>query len=793
MVTAYSRKTSVVDVPRLGKDENDYFGIDNYSNSLTEFIRYSDTPITIAIQGEWGSGKTSLMNNVNDQLCGSTGDFHSVWVNTWEYSLLTHERKTLVNVVTKMLDETVNVIGSTENVITKQLSEQLTLGLEEGKEKKERFLKSLRGIKSASKSLKNNAPAILNTMLQLGIQTGIQTGLETLGVDPSMIGSLNPIPINTTEDQSKEQQQESTESSTTVININALKNDIRNVINEFLEINKEKKGFVFFIDDLDRLEPSVAVDILEVLKNIFTIENCIFILAIDYEVIVKGLQTKFGERSDTNEREFRSFFDKIIQVPFTMPVSSYKIDSFLIDKLSDIRYFEGKGIDIENFIPKIREIVELSVGQNPRSLIRLINSLSLNKIINNNISKNTNLEYEEVLHITLVCLQTAFPKIYDLLKYEPSFKDWDVEELMHFNNYMYIVNFDTVPKLGYTKENWQKVLYKICENDSFLNGEFTKIVRVMLKILEIIPEEKDFGQVITEMLTKSAVTDLSKNVESNAVKIGEYVKTTFEELVNSLEISPAIIQNLLDLKYSKDTFGLNYPFLKEIDESISISSQAKVNGNNRYWIKFFEIEGKKYLVCSQWYKNMTADFEIWVKRLKNSNITGQTILENNCYLTGYNVYSDDRLMSVWAVRTDENKYFNREVTIINSSEIKEVDSIAIRKELQEELIKERLRLLFEEHLVTINSFDKSYIRIFCPSSNPLLALAYEIEDKLKVGTIRRIARDLSTMTNLDEKESTKQIYKSIKKVLSENSGGSYTNFVEKCEGKLNSIFIELES
>lgn len=43
-----------------------------------------------------------------------------------------------------------------------------------------------------------------------------------------------------------------------------------------------------------------------------------FVLAIDYDVVIKGLKPKFGELTDANEREFRSFFDKIIQLPFSM-------------------------------------------------------------------------------------------------------------------------------------------------------------------------------------------------------------------------------------------------------------------------------------------------------------------------------------------------------------------------------------------------------------------------------------------------------------------------------------------
>lgn len=41
------------------------------------------------------------------------------------------------------------------------------------------------------------------------------------------------------------------------------------------------KRFLIFIDDLDRLDPTIAVMILELLKNIFNINHCVFILAIN--------------------------------------------------------------------------------------------------------------------------------------------------------------------------------------------------------------------------------------------------------------------------------------------------------------------------------------------------------------------------------------------------------------------------------------------------------------------------------------------------------------------------------
>ena len=59
-------------------------------------------------------------------------------------------------------------------------------------------------------------------------------------------------------------------------------------------------------------------------------------VTVDYDVVIKGLEPKFGKLTEKNEREFRSFFDKIIQMPFSMPVASYTVNVFLIDALLNI-------------------------------------------------------------------------------------------------------------------------------------------------------------------------------------------------------------------------------------------------------------------------------------------------------------------------------------------------------------------------------------------------------------------------------------------------------------------------
>ncbi|WP_225049923.1 KAP family P-loop NTPase fold protein [Priestia megaterium] len=602
----HPRRTSIVDIPRLSKDVKDYFGIDKYSEGLADFIRHSDTPITIAVQGEWGSGKTSLMNHVHNELCGKEKEFESIWINTWEYSVLIQDRDTLLTVISNMLNATVKAV--------EESLEQVDTSTKETKSGKIKAIeRSLTKIKDFSRNL---AP-IMPELAKLGIA-------HLLGGDMLTPETINQIFSNFQQNKSDQDNNIQGELQQEVHNhlspnIMELKRSLESVISNSLEINKNKKGFVFFIDDLDRLEPSVAVDILEVLKNVFTIDKCIFLLAIDYDVVVKGLKSKFGEKDNSNEKEFRSFFDKIIQVPFTMPVNSYDINKFLADHLEGIFYFEGfekKKIDLESFQEKAVEVVQLSVGTNPRSLKRLINSLSLLKIINNRIEKYMISENEEIVHFALICIQTAYPKIYELLNQEPYFTRWDEDTVLGFLGKRLD---DNVRKKEIDPEDnskWEKILNYICDEIS-LSSKVQQIIDILNIILEEVPDGEDLDKFMKRMLSMTAITDVS-NVSSqkdvSGLRIGMYVRQTLLDLIKKGLIEDNMIEQLLTKEYSKQTFGLGYPFFKEYDKETSIRDLARHEGDsrNRYWTKTtFKINGKKYIACSEWYNHMYDNFENW--------------------------------------------------------------------------------------------------------------------------------------------------------------------------------------
>lgn len=99
--------SNLTDTPRVDKDQ---LGIDKYKKGLKRFLMSAQTPLTVAIQGEWGSGKTTLMNFLRQELCTDDDGYYAVWINTWEYGLMMDASSTLTNIITAIINQVIEVI-----------------------------------------------------------------------------------------------------------------------------------------------------------------------------------------------------------------------------------------------------------------------------------------------------------------------------------------------------------------------------------------------------------------------------------------------------------------------------------------------------------------------------------------------------------------------------------------------------------------------------------------------------------------------------------------------------------
>ena len=476
--TGAMEKIGIVDEP-LEKKGEDSLKIKKYSNALVSFIKNSMTPMTIGIQGSWGSGKTSLLNTIYAQLDDAneheeSKDFKVIWINSWENSLMATPEEALIKIINEIINGLNEVDPSLTNV----------------------------------KKVKEAATTAAKGILRVG--AGILGGAAGSEVVTEVLESSNSI--------------------------KQLREELSRLVHAIRESESQRVDkIVIFVDDLDRVDPPEAVKILELLKNIFNIPGCVFVLAIDYDVVIKGLKDKFGERTPENEYEFRAFFDKIIQLPFLMPVQNYDIGNYVNDLLKKIGFQDENVIDVDF----VNQVVDNTIGGNPRTIKRLINSLALIKIVNeegededegeDEIASDEELIIERKLLFALVCLQIASADIYALLNKESDFKKWDedlafsVTQKKEEEDEKFSQNFESLTNEELFDEIWEQALYRVCYANPKERANAIKLSKFLNYLHEDLGGDTNhpLPLMIEKALGKTSVTSVVADTAERAPK-GSY-------------------------------------------------------------------------------------------------------------------------------------------------------------------------------------------------------------------------------------------------------------------------------
>ena len=329
---------------------------------MSKFIERCDTPLTIALQGDWGSGKTSLMNLIKESLDGNQ-KYKTIWFNTWQYAQF------------KMADTlSLSMMSCLVDILSKS---------GEGK----------------SDMAANTAKSLLAVARAVAIG-----GASMIGQADTVKAALDEYYASLPEGSRSEDPSQILEK---------LKNSLTVLVEEHVKDGREK--VVMFIDDLDRLVPIRAVELLEALKVFMDIDNCVYVIACDYSVIVTGLKDKFGVSE--GELKGRSFFDKIIQVPFKMPTKRYEVNTYLTNLLGRIGIDASKQEDIDIY----RDLVEYSVGFNPRAMKRLLNSLQLLMLLSDEELQDAdpgNRNHQARILFGILCMQERYEPLYEHIRQE---------------------------------------------------------------------------------------------------------------------------------------------------------------------------------------------------------------------------------------------------------------------------------------------------------------------------------------------------------------------------------------
>lgn len=403
--------------------ERDALDFTPYVETLADIIQTGNTPLTIGVFGTWGSGKTSLMKMVKNQL---PDDFTIAWFDAWKYDKEeTLWRAFLLNVLFAVEEKS----GETEEL--KTLKTMLYRGLE---------LEKTGGV---TIDLAKLGAKVAEGAIQIGLSF-----IPPLATLADMAKELQKSGAGNVEGgfESAIQRERTKIYVEQVRSLEQFQEKFATLIKSYISPQR----LVVFVDDLDRCLPEKAIQVLEAIKLFLDVQDCVFVLGIDQDVIARGIEMKYKDVRDKKDTDGKpqftiegiKYLEKIIQLPFQIPpVIQDDMGKFV------------EGLSGEWAHEDCHKVFAEGLGDNPRNIKRTVNTfLMLSKLAEKRKEKLK----ESVKPIRLakvVAIQAAHPDLYNLLlKEEPRY----LRELEEY--------YQAESKLPNTHESMSSVPEKVLED-----------------------------------------------------------------------------------------------------------------------------------------------------------------------------------------------------------------------------------------------------------------------------------------------------------------------------------------
>jgi len=330
------------------RDERAYFQFEEYARTFARIIaaRRTRTPLTIGIHGGWGTGKTTLMRAIEEQLCGwrrkglerplflNPGEINigegeslyrpcrTVWFNAWKYS---RQEALLVALIETILSQM----------------------------RRDGFIHELYAELARPDQPKMKiAEAVISTL--------------------SQVFTLGQVEIDLTKFQTESRFKTHM----------AFLDEFQEVFDRLLrwyvvrdwkderEVDDQKGVLVIFVDDLDRCLPDKTVQVLETIKLMLGKRGTIFVLGASRSVVQAAVKAhyKLQKFEDVDPQDY---LDKIVQLRFDLPpVRRGDMEKFI----SESPEWEWEKDDpLKVNLPLVTE----GVPTNPRRVKTFINYLEL--------------------------------------------------------------------------------------------------------------------------------------------------------------------------------------------------------------------------------------------------------------------------------------------------------------------------------------------------------------------------------------------------------------------------------
>ncbi|MBL7997703.1 MAG: hypothetical protein JNL32_03600 [Candidatus Kapabacteria bacterium] len=226
---------------------------------LTLRVENAEKPMTIAIDGDFGVGKTFFVQRLQKYLMAL--NYHCVLYNSWESDYLD------------------NPLLSIISTITNQLQQQLTSN-------RQAYKKIASGIKKLAPMIVRGTAAFVT----MGQSEHAVKAAETIGGELAQI-----LKKHSAEQKSFDA--------------------FRQALSDYITTEyNEKHKLIVIVDELDRCKPTFALQTLEIIKHLFDVPGVVFILSTNMNQLQHTVRAVYGD-SVNGHAYLNRFIDQHIILP----------------------------------------------------------------------------------------------------------------------------------------------------------------------------------------------------------------------------------------------------------------------------------------------------------------------------------------------------------------------------------------------------------------------------------------------------------------------------------------------
>lgn len=275
-------------------------------------------PVSVGVFGTWGTGKSTILNLIEDGLSEgeNEGRYIVVRFDAWLYQGFDDARAALMEVIAaellKVTEEDKSLFDKAKSLF-KRVNKMRALGLAV------------------------DAAALAHGVPTLGVFTKGFSALGELmsgGGDDKAVGELKEAGKKAREEA--KELVEAEEKKTPPEEIAAFRDEFEEVLRGL------GKTLVVFVDNLDRCLPQQTIHTLEALRLYLFMDHTAFVVAADEDMVRHSVSKFF---LDLDDRHITDYLDKLIQVPVRVPalgVQEIRAYLFMLFASADPDVGEGR-------------------------------------------------------------------------------------------------------------------------------------------------------------------------------------------------------------------------------------------------------------------------------------------------------------------------------------------------------------------------------------------------------------------------------------------------------------------